>query len=227
MNLKKTVLSLFAATAIVGSMLAPVAAQVPTPKNENTHSTVTEGGGFTFSFGGGGHGGVLFVDAVVSSPLGDTVELSGANHRVMSVSDTRTSSPGYTLQMTATNLEHSGFATNGFYIDKSYLSVRNGGGNGPVGVHSSCLWNGALATPDGAVVGNNTYQVHTWTLGSTYTPIGDGTQLFTAGEGRGCDFGRGGFQYNMGWQLALPGGIATGTYQGSVTISQVTAPLPQ
>lgn len=205
MNLKKSLVSFVGAAALMTSMLAPVMAADTTSDDATSNVTVNEGGSFNFNLWSSS---ITFNVATISSPTGQTVAMSGDNHAVLFIEDSRTSSPGYKLQMSATNLT-SGST---YFIEAANLSVRHSGG----GVHSSCRWSGSPAP-----VGGNSFQTHTLHLGSSYVPLSSGVDLISASDGRGCDWGSGGFQENYSWQLHVPAGTATGVYSGDVTVSSV------
>lgn len=109
MNLKKTVLSLFAAVAMVGSMLLPAYAADVT-----VSSTAGEDGSFISPYMTTST--LAFPVALVQAQVGDTVE---SNQRWMVTGDSRAYSPGWTISMDADDFTDG----NGHVIEIENLSV--------------------------------------------------------------------------------------------------------
>jgi hypothetical protein len=207
MNLKRTLISTVVALGLATSVMSPVALADTTEQGTTSEATVNEGGEFTFSLWGPA---VTFTPATVTTSQSQTAPLGGANHRVFQPNDTHSyNETGWQLQMEASDLT---IAETSYFIDKTNLSVRNGGG----GPHSSCLWSGAPAP-----VGGNDYQDITFDLGSTFTPLSSPVNIVSGSEGRGCGL----FQINLVWELFVPAGTYTGggtaVYSGDITISNV------
>lgn len=104
MNLKKSVLSLFAATAIVASLFAPVAADDdPITSTERTRITVGEGGDLTMAFGyspGFEYPSVNVTTTTSAWSMRD----DGYPYISISVDDQQSKSNGWKLTLTSTNL---------------------------------------------------------------------------------------------------------------------------
>ncbi len=187
MNLKKTLLSLFAATALTLSFAMP-AVQAGTT-SQQTSVNVNEAGEFDLHL----ESGFQFGGTDVAADDGDS---SISNWTVLKVTDLRTSSPGFNVHVTASNL------TNGeYYIENSNIT-----------------WNVQLLNgeyPDNPVVGNNSIQNISINEGNH--SMGSSLFVTSGDEGRGVGVNRIGGQAT----LTVPGGTATGPYTGSLTVEDI------
>ena len=97
MNLKRTLISAVAGLALVASIAVP--AQIATAEGEESNVTVNEGGSFSNLHMW--YGGVTFGPVTVTSQNAATVSQP---NQYIDLTDTRASSPGWTIQLEATNL---------------------------------------------------------------------------------------------------------------------------
>lgn len=202
MNLKKAAVSLFAATAISFSLLAPMVSAEDVTNTKTSNVDVTEAGDFTLWVSAN----VTLDGASVSTTDGQTV--SHDRNQVVQPRDTHASSDGYVLQLQATDLESGDYS-----IEKKHLSVTRWG----LGRDGSCLANNP---PE--VHGGNEFQKVDVFSGSAQ--LSGDVQLVNAEEGRGC----GQFGIGLRYTLDVPEGTHTGgdtaSYQGSLIFTTVAEP---
>lgn len=181
MNLKKTVLSLFAATAIVASLFAPVAAEddpEPVTSMERTRITVLEGGDLTMSFGyspGFEYPSV----AVTTSNAAWSQRTDGYSYISINVNDQQSTSNGWKLTLTSTDLVN----LQGNIIPAD--SVHIGGARFWSSAHSCPVQDAMAGDPDSHPL--NAFQVITLKPTHAHQSVGtSGLEVAVAGAGRGC-----------------------------------------
>ncbi len=163
-------------------------------------TTINEGGTFRYWIQ---EDTVSFGTQSVSTTTGGTLTTTGGTN--LEVIEQRTSSPGWTLQLTASDFT-TGDGEDAYFIDNDNLSISS--------THLTPFQSCLSANPP-AEVGNNEYQnVALLTAPqSLSTPV----NLAVAGEGRGCNR----FIFLTRYQLDVPPGTATGLYTSDLTLTNI------
>lgn len=171
---------MFAATAIVASLFAPVAAQDdpdPVTSTERTRITILEGGDLTMSFGYSP--GFEYPSVEVTTTDSAWSERSdGWPYISINVDDQQSTSNGWKLTLTSTNLVN----LQGKIIPADSVHI----GSGRFWFGDSCPVQTAMAgDPDSHPL--NEYQVVTVQPTHAHESVGEsGLQVAQATEGRGC-----------------------------------------
>lgn len=207
MNLKKASLSLLAGFAIASSMAMGALAE-PAKTEVVDIGEITSPQFANWSGGGnqiGNPDGLVFPAANVDFDTGDTVVI---DDKYITMSETRSHSPGWTVTMTASDLTT---ANGNHSIPASNLSVEFSRYGIQPYLTTNCPPPGESDVPD------NPYLTLTGT-GGTFGA--DAVTLLTASNGRGC----GAIQGIYDFSLSVPGGTYTGvgereTFTGTVTLT--------
>lgn len=210
MNLKKTVVTLFAASAITMSMAAPVALADDT---KEVNASVGENGTFSYSFDP--EHNVEFTGASVDTKTGSNqVRDRGAIKFI----DDYAYSNGFTLQLSVGEFSHT---VNGkiYTIPNSSLAIRDA--NGPIYIVCSGLRNGGESTN-----GNAYQKVQSFDTSADGVPLSTPQNIVTVSAGRGC----GESDFKVDYIFTAPAGTYTGgqgqtaTYTADMTLSLVNEP---
>jgi hypothetical protein len=202
MNLKKTVLSSLAVVALSLSMASPIAFAAE-GNSVDGKVGVNEVGTFNFNLWGNQAPNFGTVD--LDTTTGDQV-LPTKSQQV-DYHETRTSSPGWTIQLTATDFEAND--ESGHSIPASYLTV--GAGSPYAGAWFSCLKSSAVENTDNPFARP--------TVPTAQANLAGAVSILDADEGRGC----GHFFQKLTWGMTVPQGTYTGgdatTFVSDITIS--------
>jgi hypothetical protein len=194
MKLRRHVAAIAWSLAMLVGLAGPVMAapNIPVPVS----LTITEGGSFSYWLWGSS--GVNIGSMVVSTSSGGTT--ASINQR-MDMTDSRASSPGWTLSIAASNFSDG----HGHLIENSNIRMLSA----PFTSYPDCMVGGGDPLPSTMPVNNtNPFQVVT---GSTSLPssMSSSLALVTATSGRGCGV--------MGLSLQYTVTVPPGTYTGGGT----------
>lgn len=200
MNLRKTVVSLFAAAALSMSIAAPVAFAEDSQSSRDYHATAEEDGVLTpahlwsnMTFGAVG---------VTASSGG---QLSQSN--ILEIEDTRAGSPGWIVQVSTSGMIGENPA---HFIEAENLTVKRNTANGLSGWRNACQFSGLEANP------SNPFQITNMLVTTDSSqPLTSGVNVISGEAGRGC----GKVMANTTFTLTVPAGQNPDTYNGNVIVT--------
>lgn len=204
MNLKKKAISLFAAASLAMTMGAPLVSAAEGNSVDGEVGVYETG---TFNYNLWGSHAPDFGTVGLKTTTGDQV--LPQKRQQVDYHELRTTSPGWTIQLTATEFEANDGS--GHSISSEYLAVSPG--TPRVGAAFACYKSTAVENPD------NPFAKPVVPASGKFT-LDSAVEILTADAGRGC----GTFYQDLMWEMTVPQGTYTGGNNTPVTyVSNITA----